>query len=97
MPECVSTERQRILEAFDAEVILTPAKESTDGAIKRACQLLEKEPDTYYMPDQFKNENNLRAHYETTGPEIYTQTNGDMSVFIAGMASRSATYCMFRI
>src|SRR3989304_3651045 len=70
MPECVSTERQHILQALAAEVILTPAKEGTDGAIRKAHQLLEEEPDKYYMPNQFENENNVLAHYETTGPEI---------------------------
>jgi ATP-dependent exoDNAse (exonuclease V) beta subunit len=85
MPECVSTERRGILEAFGAEVILTPAKEKTDGAIRRARETIEKEPGKYYMPDQFSNENNVLAHYETTGPEIWSQTNGNIDVFIAGM------------
>jgi cysteine synthase B len=87
MPECVSTERQRILEALGAEVILTPAKEGTDGAIRRAHQLLDAEPDKYYMPNQFTNENNVLAHYETTGPEILSQTNGEIDVFVAGMGT----------
>ena len=87
MPECVSTERQRILEALGAEVVLTPAKEGTDGAIRRAHQLLDAEPDKYYMPNQFVNENNVLAHYETTGPEILSQTNGEIDVFVAGMGT----------
>jgi cysteine synthase B len=87
MPECVSTERQRVLQAFGAEVILTPAKESTDGAIRKAHQLLNDEPDKYYMPNQFENENNTLAHYETTGPEIFAQTNGEIDVFVAGMGT----------
>jgi len=87
MPECVSTERQRILQALGAEVVLTPAKEGTDGAIRKAHQLLEAEPDKYYMPNQFVNENNVLSHYETTGPEIFSQTNGEIDVFVAGMGT----------
>ncbi len=87
MPECVSTERQHILEALNAEVVLTPAKEGTDGAIRRAHQLLEAEPEKYYMPNQFVNENNILAHYETTGPEIFSQTKGEIDVCVAGMGT----------
>lgn len=87
MPECVSTERQICLQAFGAEVVLTPAKEATDGAIRRAWQFIEKEPDKYFMPNQFDNPNNLLAHYETTGPEIYEQTGGEVDVFVAGLGT----------
>ncbi len=87
MPECVSTERQHILEALNAEVVLTPAKEGTDGAIRRAHQLLDAESDKHYMPNQFENENNVLAHYETTGPEIFSQTKGQIDVFVAGMGT----------
>ncbi|MEE9370408.1 MAG: cysteine synthase family protein, partial [Sedimentisphaerales bacterium] len=87
MPECVSTERQHILEALGAEVVLTPAKEGTDGAIRKAHQLLDVESDKYYMPNQFENENGVLAHYETTGPEIFSQTNGEIDVFVAGMGT----------
>jgi len=87
MPECVSTERQQILRALNADVVLTPAREGTDGSIRRAHQLLESEPDTYYMPNQFENESNVLAHYETTGPEVFAQTNGQIDVFVAGMGT----------
>ena len=87
MPQCVSAERQQILKALNAEVVLTPAKESTDGAIRKAHELLEAEPDKYYMPNQFENENNYLAHYETTGPELFSQTNGQIDVFVAGMGT----------
>ncbi len=87
MPECVSTERQHILQALNAEVVLTPAKEGTDGSIRKAHELHDAEPDKYYMPNQFTNENNILAHYETTGPEILSQTNGDLDVFVAGMGT----------
>ena len=87
MPECVSTERQRILEALAAEVVLTPASQGTDGAIRKAHQLLGAEPDKYYMPNQFENDSNVLAHYETTGPEVFSQTNGEIDVFVAGMGT----------
>jgi len=87
MPECVSTERQQILRALGADVVLTPAREGTDGAIRKAHQLLESEPDTYYMPNQFENQSNVQAHYETTGPEVFAQTKGQIDVFVAGMGT----------
>jgi len=87
MPECVSMERQLIIQAYAAEVVLTPAKEGVDGAIKRAHQVLKEEPDRYFMPNQFDNENNVLAHYETTGPEVFSQTGGGIDVFVAGMGT----------
>jgi cysteine synthase B len=87
MPECVSTERQQILRALSAEVVLTPAREGTDGSIRKAHQLLESEPDSYYMPNQFENPSNVLAHYETTGPEVLAQTSGQVDVFVAGMGT----------
>jgi len=87
MPECVSTERQLVLQAFGADVVLTPAREGVDGAIRRAHQVLDEEPEKYYMPNQFDNENNLLAHYETTGPEVFNQTEGKIDVFVAGMGT----------
>jgi len=87
LPACVSSERRHILEAFGAEVIMTPANEGTDGAIRLAYKIVEKEPDKYFMPNQFANPNNPLAHYETTGPEIYKQSSGQIDVFIAGMGT----------
>jgi S-sulfo-L-cysteine synthase (O-acetyl-L-serine-dependent) len=87
LPACVSSERRHILEAFGAEVIMTPANEGTDGAIRMAQRILEKEPNVYFMPNQFANPNNPLAHYETTGPEIYKQTNGQIEFFVAGMGT----------
>jgi cysteine synthase B len=87
MPECVSTERQRTLAALGAEVMLTPAEEGTDGAIRRARQLFAEEPDKHYMPNQFDNDANVLAHYETTGPEILSQTNGEVDILVAGMGT----------
>jgi cysteine synthase B len=87
MPECVSVERQLILQAYGAEAVLTPAREAVDGAIRQAHKLLEAEPRKYFMPNQFDNPNNVLAHYETTGPEIYAQTGGKIDVFVAGMGT----------
>jgi cysteine synthase B len=87
MPDCVSVERRRILEAFGSEVVLTPGGDGTDGAIRKAHELLKMEPKEYFMPNQFENEHNVLAHYETTGPEIFAQTNGKIDVFVAGMGT----------
>jgi cysteine synthase B len=87
MPECVSVERQLILQAFGAEVVLTPAKEAVDGAIRRAHEALKDEPGKYYMPNQFDNPNNILSHYETTGPEIFAQTRGRVDVFVSAMGT----------
>jgi len=87
MPACVSVERQRVLEALGAEVILTPSNEGTDGAIRMARRLLESEPDRYYMPDQFGNPENVLSHYRTTGPEVFEQTGGQIDAFVAGMGT----------
>lgn len=87
MPECVSTERRIILQALGAEVLLTPAREGTDGAIRAAHELFARAPEQYYMPNQYDNEANVRAHYETTGPEILGQTGGSVDVVVAGMGT----------
>jgi len=87
MPECVSIERQRVLEAFGAEVILTPSAEATDGAIRAAQRICQADPKKCFMPNQFENESNALSHYETTGPEIFTQTGGEIDVFVAGMGT----------
>ena len=87
MPGCVSIERKGILEAYGANVLLTPPKEATDGAIRRAHQIHDDNPDKYYMPNQFSNPNNYLAHYATTGPEILSQTNAEVDVFVNGMGT----------
>lgn len=87
MPACVSLERRSVLEAFGAEVVLSPHDEATDGAIRMAHRILENDPERYYMPNQYANPNNVLAHYETTGPEILRQTNGEVDVFVAGMGT----------
>jgi cysteine synthase B len=87
LPACVSSERRAILEAFGAEVVLTPADEGTDGAIRKAEEILESEPDKHFMPNQFANANNVLAHYETTGPEIMAQTRGEVDVLVTGLGT----------
>ncbi len=87
MPECVSMERRKILEAFGAELILSPGCEGTDGAIRVARRMFEENGKGYFMPNQFDNPANVRAHYDTTGPEIIAQTKGDVNVFVAGMGT----------
>ena len=87
MPECVSLERRKILEAFGAELVLSPGREGTDGAIKLAHRILAESPGRYFMPNQFDNSSNVKAHYETTGREIIEQTGGDIDVFVAGMGT----------
>ncbi len=87
MPACVSIERRRTLEAFGAELVLSPAEEGTDGAIRLARKILSENPDKYFMPDQFSNQANILAHYETTGREIIDQTKGEVTHFVAGMGT----------
>ncbi|HEX2967318.1 MAG TPA: cysteine synthase family protein [Syntrophorhabdaceae bacterium] len=87
MPECVSTERRLILQGLGSEVFLTPAKDNIDGAIRKALSLLDQEPNKYYMPNQYENPDNILAHYETTGPEIFRQTDGEIDYFVAGMGT----------
>ncbi len=87
MPACVSLERRAVLSAFGAELVLSPAQEGTDGAIRLAHRILEEKPDGYYMPNQYANPDNPRAHYETTGPEILRQTGGEIDCFVAGMGT----------
>jgi len=87
LPECVSTERRHVLQAFGAEVVLTRAKEGTDGAIRKAHEMHDADPEKYYMPNQFANPYNAQAHYDGTGPEIYEQTGGQLDVFVTGMGT----------
>ena len=87
MSEGVSIERRRVLSALGAEIILTPASHGTDGAIMEARRMHEEDPGAYYMPDQFNNPDNIRAHFTGTGPEIWEQTAGDVDVFVAGMGT----------
>lgn len=87
LPGCVSLERRNTLRAFGAELEITESCESTDGAIRRAQQIYESDPDKYFMPNQFENPYNWEAHYMTTGVEILEQTKNEIDVFVAGMGT----------
>lgn len=87
MSESASLERRKILRAMGAEILLTPDFLGTDGAIEEAYRLAREHPDTYFLTDQFNNEANWRAHYDGTGPEIWEQTSGKVTVLVATMGT----------
>lgn len=76
MPESASIERRKIMQAYGAEILLTPAKRATDGAIEKAYALARENPDLYFLADQYNNPANWQAHYRSTAPEIWEQTQG---------------------
>ncbi len=86
MPENMSVERQKLLKGYGAEVVLTPVSEGMAGAIKKAEQLAKEIPDAY-IPGQFENPVNASAHYQTTGPEIWEDTGGEVDIFVAGVGT----------
>ncbi len=83
MPSNVTAERKAILAAYGAEVVFSDPGEGSDGAILLARRLLEEAPDLYYKPDQYNNPSNWKAHYDTTAPEIWQQTRGRVTHFVA--------------
>ncbi len=87
MSEGASVERRKIMRAFGAEILLTPAEKSTDGAIEAVYELARRYPDRYYLTDQFNNPANWQAHYEGTGPEIWRDTEGKVTHVVAGMGT----------
>jgi cysteine synthase B len=87
MPSNVSPERKKILKAYGAQVEWTKPDESSDGAIRRARELAGNDPEKYCYIDQYSNPLNSQAHYETTGPEIWRQTNGQITHFVAGLGT----------
>ena len=87
LPTSASPERKQILQAYGAEIVYTPGDEGTDGAIRRVRELYAAEPDKYFYPDQYSNPANPNAHYETTGPEIWDQTGGRITHFVAGLGT----------
>jgi len=82
LPLNASIERKRILKAYGAELVLTSADEGSDGAIRKVRELYKSDPDRYFYADQYNNDANWRAHYETTGPEIIEQTEGRITHFV---------------
>jgi len=87
MSDAVSAERKKMIRAFGAKVILTDAKEGTDGAIKRVRELVKNNPEKYFNPDQFSNKYNKLAHYKTTAEEIWKQTNGKITHFVSAIGT----------
>jgi cysteine synthase B len=87
MPANVSSERKQIIQAYGAKVTYSDPMEGSDGAIRMCRKILEQDPDKYFKPDQYFNPMNPQAHYENTGPEIYRQTNGAITHFLAGIGT----------
>jgi S-sulfo-L-cysteine synthase (O-acetyl-L-serine-dependent) len=87
MPSNVTPERKKVLRAFGAEVVFTNAMDGSDGAIIKAREMYAADPDRYFYPDQYNNESNWRAHFDTTGPEIVEQTGGRITHFVAGLGT----------
>jgi len=86
MPESMSIERRRMMQAFGAELVLTPAEEDMKGAMKKYQELVNNNPDAW-LPKQFENPDNIKAHEEGLGKEILKQTNGQIDAFVAGMGT----------
>ena len=87
LPRNASEERKRILTAYGAELVLTSPLEGSDGAIREARRLYAENPSLYFYPDQYNNPANWRAHYETTALEIWEQTKGRITHFVAGLGT----------
>ena len=87
VPENVTAERKRTLRAYGAELLLTSPMEGSDGAIRQARRLFAKNPDAYFYADQYNNDANWRAHYDTTAGEILAQTDGRLTHFVAGLGT----------
>ena len=87
MPESASIERRKIMQAYGAEILLTPANRATDGAIEKSYAMAREFPDRYYLTDQFNNEANWKAHYYGTGPEIWNQTDGKVTHIVATLGT----------
>jgi len=87
LPASASEERKKILAAFGAELVITPGDEGSDGAINRAREIIAAEPGKYFYPNQYGNPANWRAHYKTTANEIWEQTGGRITHFVAGLGT----------
>jgi cysteine synthase B len=91
VPDNVSPERKRILRAYGADIVFTDPGEGSDGALLRAREMYQEDPRRYFYADQYGNDDNWRAHYNTTGPEIWEQTDGTVTHFVA-MLGTSGTF-----
>jgi len=87
LPSSASPERKQILAAYGVEIVYTPGDEATDGAIRRVREIYDADPDKYFYPDQYGNPANPAAHYATTAPEIWEQTRGQVTHFVAGLGT----------
>ncbi len=87
MPENMSEERKKIIQAFGGEIILSPAEESLLGSLRKMKEIIQGEPEKYFMVNQFSNPCNPEVHYQQTGPEIWRDTNGEINIFLAGVGS----------
>jgi cysteine synthase B len=87
LPSSASPERKQILAAYGVEIVYTPGDEATDGAIRRVREIYSADPDKYFYPDQYSNPANPGAHYATTGPEIWEQSGGRITHFVAGLGT----------
>lgn len=87
VPASINAERKKVLLAYGVDLVLTDPLEGSDGAIRQARQLHARYPGDYFYPDQYDNPENWKAHYETTGPEIWEQTGGSVTHFVAGLGT----------
>ena len=87
LPANASVERKRILRGYGVDLELTDPLEGSDGAYVRVQEIYDQQPDKYFYPNQYANDANWRAHYSTTGPEVYRQTHGEVTHFVTGMGT----------
>ena len=87
MPENMSEERKKIVKAFGGEIIYSPSEKSLKGCIDKLKEIIQDDPEKYFIANQFVNPHNPEIHYNQTGPEIWNETNGEIDIFVAGVGS----------